>query len=54
VRVSLEIVVPVVMCAALLWWIGRGMSARAMLIATAVTLVVIVVVLYAQRAGLVD
>jgi hypothetical protein len=54
VRVSLEIVVPVVMCAALLWWIGRGMSARAMLIATAATLAVIVFILYAQRAGWVD
>jgi hypothetical protein len=52
--VSLEIVVPVVMCAALLWWIGRGLSGRAMLIATAVTLVVIVGVLYAQRAGWVN
>ncbi|HEX7792345.1 MAG TPA: hypothetical protein VF467_17660 [Afipia sp.] len=48
---SLEIVVPVLMCAALLWWIGRGMSGRAMLISTAVTLAVIVGVLLLQKAG---
>lgn len=47
---SLDIIVPVLMCAALLWWIGRGMSGRSMLIATAVTLAVIVAVLLIQRA----
>ncbi|CAN5395155.1 hypothetical protein BH10PSE10_BH10PSE10_11450 [soil metagenome] len=45
----LDIIVPVVMCAALLLWIGRGMSGRAMLIATAVTLAVIVGVLLIQN-----
>ena len=49
---SLDIIVPVVMCAALLLWIGRGMSGRAMLIATAVTLAVIVAVLLIQNYGL--
>ncbi|MES2749873.1 MAG: hypothetical protein V4661_00730 [Pseudomonadota bacterium] len=48
---SLEIVVPVLMAAALLWWIGRGLSGRLMLIATAVTLAVIVGVLLLQNAG---
>ncbi|HAO41827.1 MAG TPA: hypothetical protein DEA80_18380 [Afipia sp.] len=47
----LDIIVPVLMGAALLWWIGRGMGGRSMLIATAVTLAVIVGVLLIQNAG---
>jgi len=47
----LDIIVPVLMGAALLWWIGRGMGIRAMLIATAVTLAVIAGVLLIQNAG---
>ena len=47
----LDMIVPVLMGAALLWWIGRGMGARSMLIATAVTLAVIVGVLLIQNAG---
>jgi FtsH-binding integral membrane protein len=46
---SAEILVPVLMCVALLWWIGRGMSVRAMSVATAVTLVVIVAVLMVSK-----
>jgi low affinity Fe/Cu permease len=46
---SLEIIVPILMCAALLWWIGRGLKTRSMLIATAVTLAVIVCVLLVQN-----
>ena len=48
---SLEIIVPVLMSVALLLWIGRGMNSRGMLIATAVTLAVIVGVVLAQNAG---
>lgn len=48
---SLDIIVPVLMSVALLWWIGRALNARAMLIATAITLAVIVVVVAAQNAG---
>ncbi len=29
---TLDIVMAVVMCAALLWWIGRSLSARSMLL----------------------
>ena len=46
---SLDIIVPVLMCAALLWWIGRSLSLRAMLITTAVTLALIVALLFAQN-----
>lgn len=47
----LDIIVPIVIGAALLWWIGRGMSRQSMLIATAVTLAVIVGVLVFQNIG---
>jgi hypothetical protein len=46
---QLDILVPVMMCCALLWWIGRGMSWTARLAVTAVTLVVIVVVVLFER-----
>lgn len=42
---SLDILVPVLMCVALLWWFGRTLSLRAMLITTVVTLALIVIVL---------
>ena len=47
----LDIIVPILMGAALLWWIGRGMGGRSMLIATVATLAVIVGVLLIQNAG---
>jgi len=47
---TLDILVPVLMCVALLWWFGRGMSLRAMLITTLVTLVLIAGVLALQNA----
>jgi hypothetical protein len=45
-----DIVIPVVMSCALLWWIGRGMSWATRLIVAAITLVVIVGVLLLERA----
>ena len=46
---SLEIIVPVIMSCALLWWVSRGMTWSARLVVAAVTLVVIVGVLIAER-----
>jgi hypothetical protein len=46
---SLDTVVPILMCVALLWWIGRSLSLRAMLITTAITLALIVALLAAQN-----
>jgi low affinity Fe/Cu permease len=46
---TLDILVPVVMCAALLWWVGRSLSTQAMLLATAVTLAVIAGVMLVQN-----
>lgn len=51
ITMSLELVVPVLMCAALLWWIGRALSVRSMLIVTAITLAVVVGVVLVQNAG---
>jgi hypothetical protein len=50
--VSLDLIVPVVMSCALLWWVGRGMGWTARLAVTAITLVVIVCILLFERAGL--
>ncbi len=46
---TLDILVPVLMLAALLWWIGRVLSTRAMLLATAATLAVIAGVMLVQN-----
>jgi hypothetical protein len=48
---TLDIVIPILMCAALLWWIGRGLSAQSMLIVTAVTLAIIVGIIFFENAA---
>ena len=48
---NLDIVVPVLMSVALLWWIGRALSLRAMLITTVVTLAFIVLIVAIQKPG---
>lgn len=48
---SLEIIVPVFMSCALLWWVSRGMSWSRRLAVAAVTLVVVLVLLTIERAG---
>ena len=47
----LEIIVPVLMGSALLWWVSRGMSWTTRLVVTVVTLVVIVIVVLFERSG---
>jgi hypothetical protein len=49
---QLDIIVPVLMSCALLWWVGRGMSWTMRLAVTAVTLVVIMAVVLFERSGL--
>jgi hypothetical protein len=49
--VALELIVPVVMSCALLWWIGRGMGWTARLVVTAITLAVIVCIVLLERSG---
>lgn len=46
----LEIIVPVLMSCALLWWIGRGMGWSTRLMVAAITLVVIVAILLVEKA----
>ncbi|RTE88632.1 hypothetical protein [Bradyrhizobium sp. LVM 105] len=47
----LDLIVPVVMYCALLWWVGRGLSWTARLATAVVTLVLIVGVLLVERGG---
>jgi hypothetical protein len=47
----LELIVPVVMSCALLWWVSRGMSWSTRLLVTAVTLGVIVCIILFERSG---
>jgi hypothetical protein len=48
---QLDIVVPVLMSCALLWWVSRGMSWTTRLAVTAITLAVIVFILLFERSG---
>jgi high-affinity Fe2+/Pb2+ permease len=45
-----EVIVPVLMGCALLWWIGRGMGWTTRLMVMTITLVVIVAILLVERA----
>jgi hypothetical protein len=45
-----DIVIPVLMGCALLWWIGRGMKWSTRLIVAAITLVVIMGILLLERS----
>jgi hypothetical protein len=47
----LDIIVPVVMSCALLWWVSRGMSWTTRLVVTVVTLAVIICILLFERSG---
>jgi hypothetical protein len=46
---QLNIIVPVVMSCALLWWVSRGMSWTTRLVVTAITLAVIIAVVLFER-----
>jgi hypothetical protein len=48
----LDIIVPVIMSCALLWWVSRGISWTKRLVAVAVTLLVIICVLLFERSGI--
>lgn len=49
---QLDIIVPVVMSCALLWWVSRGMGWTTRLVVTVITLVVIICILLFERSGL--
>ena len=46
-----DIVVPVVMSCALLWWVSRGMSWTARLAVAAITLAAIICIVLFERSG---
>ena len=48
---QLDIIVPVIMSCALLWWVSRGMNWTTRLAVAAVTLLVIIVVVLFERSG---
>jgi len=48
---QLNVIVPVVMGCALLWWIGRGISSTARLVVTVITLAVVIGVVWFERSG---
>jgi hypothetical protein len=49
-QLQLDIIVPVVMSCALLWWVSRGMNWTTRLAVTTVTLVVIVCIVLFERS----
>lgn len=49
---QLDIIVPVFMSCALLWWISRGMSWTTRLVVAVVTLVLILCIVFFERAGI--
>ncbi|MGB3448355.1 MAG: hypothetical protein WBA48_16825, partial [Xanthobacteraceae bacterium] len=49
IAMRLDIIVPVMMCCALRWWFGQGMSGTRRAVVTAVTLAVIVGILWFER-----
>jgi hypothetical protein len=50
IAMRLDIVVPVIMCCALLWWFGQGMSWTRRAAITAVTLALIVGILWFEKS----
>jgi hypothetical protein len=50
-QVRPDIIVPVIMSCAMLWWIGRRMSWTRRLVVTAIALAVIICVLLFERTG---
>jgi hypothetical protein len=49
---QLDIIVPVVMSCALLWWVSRGMNWTTRLVVAVITLVVIICIVLFERSGL--
>ena len=48
---QLDIIVPVVMSCALLWWVSRGMSWTTRLAVAAITLALIICIVLLERSG---
>jgi hypothetical protein len=48
---QLDIIVPVIMSCALLWWVSRGMNWTTRLVVAAITLVVVICIVLFERSG---
>lgn len=48
---QLDLIVPVIMSCALLWWVSRGMSWTTRLMVAAITLALIICIVLFERAG---
>jgi hypothetical protein len=48
---QLDIIVPVIMGCALLWWVSRGMNWTTRLVVAAVTLVIVFCIVWFERSG---
>jgi hypothetical protein len=48
---QLDIIVPVIMSCALLWWVGRGMTWTTRLVVAVVTLVLVICILLFERSS---
>lgn len=50
-RTPLELIVPILMYCAMLWWVGRGFSWTQRLAVTVATLALVLVVILFERGG---
>jgi hypothetical protein len=48
---NIDIIAPVFISCALLWWVSRGMSWTARLVVSAITLAAIICIVLFERAG---
>ena len=48
----LDVIIPIVMSCALLWWVGRGIGWTARLAVAVITLAAILCILLFERSGL--
>jgi hypothetical protein len=48
---QLDIIIPVIMSCALLWWVSRGMTWTTRLVVAVVTLMLIICILLSERSG---
>lgn len=48
---QLDIIVPVILGCAMLWWVSRGISWIRLLAVAAVTLALIAIILWVERSG---
>jgi hypothetical protein len=48
---NIDLIAPVFISCALLWWVSRGMSWTTRLVVTAITLVIIICIVLFERRG---